>query len=353
MKLSVIICEYNPLHNGHIRLIRYAKSVSDGVICVMSGNFTQRGLPACADKHTRAKHAIMSGADMVVELPTVFAVASAQNFAEGAVRVADKLNASFLVFGSEEGSIEKLTAVADKLISGRYDREIRSEMAKGVSYPKAVSAALGEAALDSPNNTLAVEYIKAVKSIGSDMTPLTLRRADNYNSGVSEGFASSSFLRENAGCRTELFMPSYSAEDCSAAAEDNYRQFAPLFLSLCDKQYLSKIEGIAEGLENRIIGADKAHGLDSMLKEIKTKRYTYLRLQRAVLNAVLGITSEQAELAKKQEIPLRLLAVKKDRTDLLRLIPNGPVQDATGERADKLYSALTGTRADNYLLKID
>ena len=96
MNLAAIICEFNPLHTGHKRLIDYAKTVADKVVCIMSGNFTQRGLPACADKYARAKHAVMAGADIVVELPTVFATASAENFAIGGVSIANKLNATVL-----------------------------------------------------------------------------------------------------------------------------------------------------------------------------------------------------------------------------------------------------------------
>ena len=103
MKIAAIICEFNPLHSGHKRLIDYAKSIAEHVVCIMSGNFTQRGLPACADKYSRAKHAVMSGADMVIELPTVFATASAQNFARGGVAIAHKIGADYLVFGSECG----------------------------------------------------------------------------------------------------------------------------------------------------------------------------------------------------------------------------------------------------------
>ena len=176
MKLAAIICEFNPLHTGHKKLIDFAKTLADNVVCIMSGNFTQRGLPACADKYPRARHALLAGADLVVELPTVFATASAENFAFGGVAIAQKLGADCLVFGSECGDIDKLFSCLDIIEDCETNKLIQQEVSKGVSYPKAIASACGLDILDKPNNVLAIEYLKAIRRSNSTIAPFTLKR---------------------------------------------------------------------------------------------------------------------------------------------------------------------------------
>lgn len=341
MKLAAIICEFNPLHTGHKRLIDYAKTVADKVACIMSGNFTQRGMPACADKFARARHAILAGADIVVELPVVFATASAENFALGGVTIADKLGADFLVFGSECGSISQLHQCLDLIDREEMQKKIKAEMKKGISYPKALSLATGMDLLDKPNNTLAIEYLRALRNAKSQIVPLTLKREDNFNEAEPHTFASSAMLRADKDLRTE-FTFDFVSEDIDDDMEQKYCKFVTAALALASKQQLAETEGVTEGLENRILNADKTQGFETMTEQIKTKRYTRLRLQRIFLNYLLGIDKRTVATCKKDFPPVKVLAVRTDCAQLVARVQNE--NDPLTLRANNFYYSLAGTK---------
>lgn len=345
---SVIICEFNPLHTGHKRLLDFAATFSDEVICVMSGNFTQRGIPACCNKYKRALHALKAGAHLVVELPTIYATAPAENFALGAVSIANKLQADFLVFGSECGDIHKLNQCANLLQDGDVNAEIRRNLAAGKTYPKAVSDAVGTDILQKPNNVLAVEYLRALKKTNSCIKPITLRREDNYN-GAPQQFASSSALRTDKNLRKE-FSFDFVSSDINDEVEQIYCDFAVKFLSTLDKQDLQQIAGVSEGLHNRIFNADKTQGFEHFMTQIKTKRYTWLKLQRIVLNSILGVTTDKQQLSVKTTPLANALAVKKDKAYLLALTDK-ETDDVT-KKADRLYAVLEGCKERHTLVKL-
>ncbi len=349
MTVSAIICEFNPLHTGHKKLIDYAKTISDKVICIMSGNFVQRGMPACADKYQRAKHAIMAGADMVVELPTVFATSSAENFAFGGVSIAKQLNVHYLVFGSECGDIEKLWAMVDKLEDKQINKQIKSNLSQGMNYPKAVSLAINDDLLQSPNNTLAIEYLKAIKQLNCKAVAKTIKREDNYN-GDAIDFASSSALRNDPTLRN-TYSFNFVIEDINDKMETQYKNFAPHALSVKTAQELSSIEGITEGLENKIVQATKCNGFDEMLSQVKSKRYTRAKLQRVILNCILNITKNDVINAKKEVLPIKVLAVKNGSLSLLQQANNKVY--LISQKADKLYYSFTTLTPPNKLQKYD
>ncbi len=334
MKTSVIICEFNPLHYGHKKLIDFAKTFSDKVICVMSGNFVQRGMPACCNKYKRALHAIRAGADLVVELPTVFSTASAENFAFGGVSVANKLGVDYLVFGSECGDISTLQNCLTLLNDPIVNAKIKENLSLGYNYPKAVASAIGTDILDKPNNVLGVEYLRALKNTDSQITPVTIKREDNYNS-APQVYASSSVLRNQPSLR-EKFTFDFVCTDINDNIENQYCEFATHFLALQEKRNLENIAGITEGLHNRIFVADKTQGFEKMMEYIKTKRYTRLKLQRIVLNCLLGITKEQVRAAKLAPPKIKVLAVSHQSTQLLDGLEN--LSDEITQRADRLYS---------------
>ena len=350
MKLAAIICEFNPLHTGHKKLIDYAKTVADKVVCIMSGNFTQRGLPACADKYSRATHAILAGADLVIELPTVFATASAENFAYGGVAIAEKLGADCLVFGSECGNIDELKECLNVIDNCETNKLIQQEVKKGVNYPKAVAVATGLDVLEKPNNTLAIEYLKALRNTHSNVTPFTLKREDNFNDSTPQQFASSKALRDNAELRSK-YTYDYVTKDIDDTVVSKYYAIAPSIVAVATKEQLEQTEGVTEGLHNRIYNADKTKGYERMIEEIKTKRYTRLKLQRIVLSCVLGITKQTVLLCKKQQPSIKVLAVKACETTLLQGIENE--SDEITKRADRLYATLSGKTVPTKLVKID
>lgn len=339
MKSAAIICEFDPLHTGHKRLIDFAKTVADKVICIMSGNFTQRGLPACADKYARARHAVTAGADIVVELPTVFATASAENFAYGGVYIAQKMGADFLVFGSECGDMEKLLKCAEMIDDAETQKKIREEIGKGVSYPKAVALATGTELLDKPNNTLAIEYIRALRFAHASIIPLTIKREDNYNEIQPAQYASSSMLRKNVSLR-DRYTFDYVAKDIDDNVVEKYCNFVTSALSLATKERLALTEGVTEGLENRIVNADKTQGFGKMTEQIKTKRYTRLRLQRVYLDYLLGIDKNTVAESKKNFPPIKVLAANKSSVQLIAKTEKD--SDPVTQRADRLYYSFTG-----------
>ena len=350
MKLAAIICEFNPLHTGHKRLIDYARSAADKVVCIMSGNFTQRGLPACADKYARARHAILAGADLVVELPVAFATASAENFAFGGIAAVKRLGADCLVFGSECGEIEPLLNCAAILENAETQLKIREQIARGLNYPAAVAKATGSTELDKPNNTLAVEYLRALQKHSlDDVTPLTIRREDNYNGSAPVEFASSALLRNDISLR-EKYSFEYVAKDIDDAVSERYLSFAPIALSVATAESLRNTEGVTEGLENRIVAADKTKGYENMMEQIKTKRYTRLKLQRIILNWILGITKEDVCRYKSGFQSVKALAVRQSATALLANTDSKT--DELTRRADELYGALAQRKLPSALFVI-
>lgn len=350
MKLAAIICEFNPLHTGHKKLIDFAKTVADKVVCIMSGNFVQRGMPACADKYSRAKHAILAGAHLVVELPTVYATASAENFAYGGVTIADKLGVDYLVFGSECGDIATLMSCVEMLAYDEINNKIKQEVSKGVSYPKAVALATGLDVLESPNNVLAIEYLKAIRNIHSKITPITIKRENNYNSTTPKQYASSSAIRSDMDLGNEYSFD-YVMQDVDNNIETKYCQLVPSFLSVASRDQLEQTEGVTEGLHNRIFNADKTQGYGKMFTDIKTKRYTQLKLQRVFFNQIVGITKEIVKQSKKQIPAIKVLAVNANSVNLLEGLANET--DEITQRADRLYATISGKIAPTKLVKID
>ena len=237
-----IIAEYNPFHNGHLYQLNSSKSItnSDYSIAIISGNFTQRGDVAIVDKWTRAQMALENGIDLVIELPTVYAISSAENFASGAVKILDSLGiVNFLSFGSECNDISILSQVTDVLVDEppEYKTLLSHELDKGVSFPKARERALMmylndvrrfASVLSSPNNILGIEYLKALKRQKSPMQPITIQRKDSkYNDDTiptDSQFASATALRKL--CAThhsdilQRFMPEASYNLLSSAMEN-------------------------------------------------------------------------------------------------------------------------------------
>lgn len=304
-----IICEFDPLHSGHARLLSHARAMgADAVICAMSGNFTQRGSFAALDKRARAEMAVRCGADLVVELPTVWAMSPAETFARGGVQLLALTGVDTLLFGSECGELSALRRLADCLDSPAFaDRLTAADSGAtfAVRRQRAAAALLGDAdaaLLESPNNTLAVEYLRALRHTHSAMTPCTLRREGASHDGAPEGdTASASFLREllrqgrgEAAC---AYMP-------TPAADVLRRELAAGRIAdgaLCERAILVRLRAMTEadwrpydpgneGLYHRLYQASRdACTVAEMLSAAKTKRYPLARLRRMVLSAYLQL----------------------------------------------------------------
>ncbi|MEG2158951.1 MAG: nucleotidyltransferase family protein, partial [Clostridia bacterium] len=253
MKICGIICEYNPLHYGHIKLIDYAKSVADTVVCVMSGNFTQRGESAIADKYDRARHACLAGADLVIELPTIFATSSASDFAYGGISILQSINADYYAFGSECGDISLLNNCADCLNRDSTQLEIARLIDAGNNYPTACAYSLKKIdqkyeIIDKPNNLLGIMYLSTAKQLSYKGIPLTIKRDDNYNNNNLEDIiTSSSAIRNNLNSSNlSRYLPPYVDNLCNIT--DKFNDYARLLLSTSNVQALRNTAQVTEGI---------------------------------------------------------------------------------------------------------
>lgn len=307
-----IIAEYNPFHSGHgyhIHKARRQSGEDSPVVCVMSGNWVQRGDAAICDKWSRAAMAIRGGADLVLELPTLWAVSSAETFARGAVFLLHATGViDTLSFGSETGCLSPLQAAADYLDSEEYLSALRRHLDNGVSFPvarqRAVREGCGEAAecLQNPNNNLGVEYLRALRYTGSGITPSTLLRqgAAHDSSAASGGFASASHLRRQllSGEESSL-IPYLTPEDEAALRRGGLSSlswgargvFARL-RAMSPEEFLL-LPDCGEGLHNRLWEAvQQASNLEDLYALTKSRRYPHARIRRLVLWAFLGIRAE-------------------------------------------------------------
>ena len=288
-----ITAEYDPFHKGHEYHIRSARELVGGesaVVCVMSGNFVQRGEAAAYEKHVRAKAAVECGADLVLELPAVYALSSAERFASAAVSIFDSLGCvDYLSFGSECGDARLLDGTAELLLDGKTDAAIRNRLAEGMSYAAAVQAAAESVSgralplLRERNDILAVEYIKALKRLGSGIKPLPVKR--------SGAFQPASELRKAA----DMFpaLPPRAAGILRAEPRSDMRLIENAVLARLrsmSTEELAELPDAEEGMGERLAkAAARATGLDSLFAAAAAKRYPLSRIRRAVMCAFIGI----------------------------------------------------------------
>ena len=366
-----IVCEFNPFHKGHQYLLDTVRQMgTDTVVCAMSGNFVQRGDTAIADKLIRAEMAVRCGADLVLELPTPWAMASAETFAKGGVEMLTMAHCDTIAFGSECGDIDALQAVTDVLCEDNIMSTIKHHLGSGVTYARARQLAaaerLGDTAklLEQPNNTLAVEYLKAIRKSRVDIKYITVPRIGAGHDGETVGdIASATYLREliKQGKTVENYLPSAAAEVLQKAAEQGSY---PVDITLCERAILAKLRSMneedfaafdsgGEGLYHRLYNAARqATTLEELLTLAKTKRYPMARLRRMVLAAWLGMDSVP------EKVPyLRVLAANEQGRKHLRVLQRSGAPVLTkpadvgklGREAEALFREEC-TRTDLYTL---
>ncbi len=294
MEVAGIIAEYNPFHAGHaLHIAETRRQVGEcAVIAVMSGNFVQRGDCAVLDKWTRARAALEGGVDLVLELPTVFAVSSAEGFARGAAAILEATGVvTHLSFGSECGNIYRLQRVAECLDCPLYQAGLSRFLGEGMPFAAcrqaAVRGLLGERAaelLSSPNNNLGVEYIRALNGMKSSIRPVTvLRRGAAHDGGGHPEYPSASFLRR------QILSGALPAED-PASLSWGERWVLSALRAMSEERFFA-LPDCGEGLSHRIYrAARQGRALEEVYDLAKTKRYAHSRIRRAVLWAALGLT---------------------------------------------------------------
>ena len=311
MRISAVICELDPLHWGHRLLLSTARHDADALVCIMSGQFVQRGQPAMVDKWARARMALCAGADLVVELPLSWACAGAERFAQGGVALASAVGADRLFFGSETCDINLIKQTAKALLSPDFSQELQALPQDGATFAyrrqQALERILGPGAaalIQRPNALLGVEYCKAIFALGAELEPVAIpRRGAGHNSTAGpDELCAASQLREMlwAGEDIQGLVPS---ETYQIIQEETKQGRCPAGLALCERAVLSRLralgpEGfaclpdISEGLENRLhAAARQACTLEELYARVKSKRYTLARVRRLVMSAFLGLQS--------------------------------------------------------------
>ena len=307
METAGIVAEYNPFHRGHAWHIAETRRRLGGdapVVCVMSGHWVQRGECALADKWLRAALALDRGADLVVELPTPWAMASAESFARGAVSLLAATGVvDVLSFGSETGELAPLEEAAAALDAPEYPEKLRAALGRGLSFPAARQEAAGAACLSAPNNNLGVEYLRSLRALGSTIRPLTVpRQGAGHDGPAAGGFASASELRrlfrEGRGGEAAPYL---TAPWSGEIADMNYIQRAVLsrLRTMGEGDWAALPDGGgAEGLPSRLAkAAREAVSLEDFYTRAKTRRYTHARLRRLALAAFLGLRAAERPAA--------------------------------------------------------
>ena len=300
MRVTGIIAEYNPLHNGHVYQLSMVKDAgADAIVVALSGNFVQRGEPAVFDKWTRTKLALDAGADLVIEIPTLWCLADASKYAKGGVSVLESLGlCEQIAFGSESGDVSELMAVANNLCENReyFASKIKDYASEGLSYPKAREKAYIEkfgktsSVLASSNDILGLEYIMA----SNTLSPLVIQRVGaNYNDAINNNeYQSASGIREalRQGKDVSSYIPNGLDYSEALLGWDNLFDMARILILNTDSSVIDECPSGGEGLGNRLKEAIRtSSNFNELIEATKSKRYTYTRISRLLMQLLLGI----------------------------------------------------------------
>ena len=327
MKTIGIICEYNPFHNGHAhQLHSLAQLHPDALrICIMSGSFVQRGEPALFSKFDRARWAILGGADIVIELPTLYSTGSAQLFGTGAIRMVKALSMDALSFGSETADLDALVDIAKRMDCKSTQEQLRTYIKEGMSYGAAFRKALDTEILNTPNALLGLEYIRAglAYNVKLEYIPI-LRTSNHHEETLTDELPSGTALRQlitsignlssqfntstgNPSSQLQSIIPPSIASDMTQVIENgnyvNYNRYHDMVHSLSRRTTPKKLEKFGdfnEGIEHLWSKAAQQSSWTAATEEIKSKRYTYARLQRMGAYLTLGITKDVLQNAMEE-----------------------------------------------------
>lgn len=344
MKIAGIIAEYNPFHNGHKYHIEETRRITgaDAVVAIMSGNFVQRGDCAISDKWTRAHAALLGGADLVIELPVYYSLAVAQLFAFGAVSTLDSLGCvDFLSFGMETDDISPLYALAEKLAfdNEKIEGEIKKHLGRHTGYPAARQKALAilyradETLLSSPNNMLALEYMRALFLQSSKIQPIGVKRKDSsyHDDKVTSACASATAVRAAIlqDVSISSAVPQNTMRLYEQARQNNifpvcaadFEQIMLSFLRLSSAESLKNIIDMPNGMENRLISAaNKAVSIDELIDLCCARQFTRSRIRRLLFASFLGINDMGYT---KSPSYIRILGLNKTGRKVLNKIQTG------------------------------
>lgn len=329
-----IISEYNPFHFGHLYHLNESISQTDTdfKVAIISGNFVQRGEPSIINKWEKAKVALSAGFDLVLELPTLYAISSAENFANGSIKIADQIKSNYISFGTESGDLEKLKKLSSLINKNEkeYIANVKEKIAEGFSYPKSQELVIDEMFGDEflgvckPNNILGLEYLKSLNAISSNITPITVKR-DFDKSSSSDVRA----LLRTSGFKIEDLKNSIPDFSYEVLAENIENGNAVLSLKAFEKEIIyilrtidnKKLMNIPDVPENMLSNLKKiacsTNSLDELITALKNKSITQARIQRILLYILLGITKSDMELSKRITPYVRVLGMSENGKKIL------------------------------------
>ncbi len=368
MKKIGLICEYNPFHNGHLYHIEKTKELYPDsiIILVLSTCFTQRGNISILTKEEKTEIALNYGIDLVIELPFIFSSQSADIFAKGAISILNELGCDTLVFGSESNDVEKLKEIANiQLNNSLYDDLVKSYLDDGVNYPTAMSNAVRDISdldIGTPNDLLGLSYVKEIIRQGSNITPITIQRTNDFhdeelNNKIVSATAIRKALVEDKDIKDNV--PSLVYEYLKNKKNINYFDFLK-YKIINEGSNISNYQTVDEGIENRVINyIDKCRDLDTLIDKVKTKRYTYNKISRMFIHILVSLTKEEAldqdlkyirvlgfntrgkeylnSIKKNIKVPI-ITNIKKNNEDLLKI----------EIRTEKIYSLITNSDINSY-----
>lgn len=357
MRTVGIICEYNPLHRGHEKQLKLVRQLGgEGIVCLMSGNFVQRGMPAILDKSLRAEAALACGADLVLELPVTAALSSAEGFAQEGVRLLGSF-CDDLCFGAETADSAQLLSIAEQLLHEDFSPALRLQLDKGLSFPAARAAALKElgmdsAVLDTPNNILGVEYCKAILSLGCAMKPLVIHRQGDYHGQEADPenpSATAVRQRMTAGSPWEDLVPEAARQLFQGASlhspEIGERAILARLRTMGDEEFQALPYG-SEGLWRKLMHESRRQSsLEDIATAVKSKRYTRTRIDRMIMCAFLGLTAEMLQ----SPVPYaRVLAFNDRGREILKQARQFGTYPNIGEKLEHPYETLENRADDLY-----
>lgn len=321
-KILSIVSEYNPLHNGHLYHLEESVKLAnpDVKVAIISGNFVQRGEPAILDKWYRSKLALKAGFDLVIELPCVYAISSAENFASGAMKIAEAINSSFVSFGSECGNLQQLKELSQLIIENEdvYVSRVKEKISEGFSYPKSQELAIDELFgnkyqnLCKSNNILGLEYLKSLNRLDSSITPLTVKRKklDLLSSSDIR-----KLIRDDSFANIKACVPSFVFNNLSQSRNivlslKAFEKELFYILRTCDLDYLKNVPDIPDNMITNLKKvANSCNSLDDLIAALKNKSITQARIQRILIYILLGITKNDILISKNIIPYIRVLGM--------------------------------------------
>lgn len=359
-----IICEYNPFHNGHKYHINKVKELFPNslIILIISGYFTQRGDISILTKEDKTKIALNNNVDLVIELPFLYGSQSADTFSKSAIYLLNKLHINYLVFGSESNDINLLEDIVNiQLYDTNYNKKVKEYLDQGLNYPTAMAKSLNlDKNINNPNDLLGISYIKAIKEFNYNIKPITIKRTNDYNDlESSENIISANNIRNKLKNNEEIsnYLNKEVIDVLKNVDEDKY--FELLKYKIISDNDLSKYLTVDEGIDKKLKKViNECNSLEELLNKIKTKRYTYNKLNRMFIHILIGILKSDNVfeidylkiLGFNKQGKKYLNEIKKDLDISLNINHNSKVFEYE-LKASLIYDLLTNSNTYEYEIK--